>query len=62
MLAMIVSGTIRSLRSTRDVAVGKPIKETSEMRLRRAYRSAYLMQISLADEAETTSTKQDLKS
>ena len=62
MLTVIVSGITRSLRSTRDVAVEKPVEETSEMKLRRAYRNAYFIQMSLADEAKTTSEKQDAKS
>ena len=53
MLTMIVSGIIRSLRSTKDEAVEKPLEETSDMKLRRAYRNAYFMQMSLADEAKT---------
>ena len=62
MLTVIVSGIARSLRSTRDLAVEKPVEETSEMKLRRAYRNAYFMQMSLADEDKTTSEKQDHKS
>ena len=62
MLTVIVSGIARSLRSTRDVAVEKPVEETAEMKLRRAYRNAYFMQMSLADEDKTTSEKQDHKS
>ena len=59
---MIVGGIIRSLQTTRDVASEKPVEETSEMKLRRAYRNAYFMQMSLADEDKTTSEKQDHKS
>ena len=59
---MIVGGIIRSLQTTRDVASEKPVEETSEMKLRRAYRNAYFMQMSLADEDKTTSEKQDNKS
>ena len=62
MLTVIVSCITRSLRSTRDVAVEKPVEETAEMKLRRAYRNAYFMQMSLADEDKTTSEKQDHKS
>ena len=53
MLAMILSGVFRSIRSTRDAVSEKPVEETSEMKLRRAYRNAYFMQMSLADEAKT---------
>ena len=52
-LALILSGVFRSLRSTRDAVVEKPVEETPEMKLRRAYRNAYFMQMSLADEAKT---------
>ena len=62
MLTVIVSCITRSLRTTRDVVVQKPVEETSEMKLRRAYRNAYFMQMSLADEDKTTSEKQDRKS
>ena len=51
MLAMILSEVFRSLRSTRDAVAEKPVEETSEMTLRKAYRNAYLMQMSLANEA-----------
>ena len=53
MLAMILSGVFRSIRSTRDAVSEKPVEETSEMKLRRTYRNAYFMQMSLADEAKT---------
>ena len=59
MLAMILSGIIRSLRSSRDVTAEKPAEETSEMKLRRAYGNASFMQMSLADKTKTTSEKQD---
>ena len=62
MLTVIVSCITRSLRTTTDVAVEKPVEETSEMKLRRAYRNAYFMQMSLADEDKTMSEKQDHKS
>ena len=62
MFVMIVGGIIRSLQTARDVASEKPVEETSEMKLRRAYRNAYFMHMSLADEDKTTSEKQDHKS
>ena len=62
MFVMIVGGIIRSLQTARDVASERPVEETSEMKLRRAYRNAYFMQMSLAGEDKTTSEKQDHKS
>ena len=53
MLVISLSGVFRSLCSTRDAVAEKPVEETSEMKLRRAYRNAYFMQMSLADEAKT---------
>ena len=53
MLVIIFGGVFRSLYSTRDAVAEKPVEETSEMKLRRAYRNAYFMQMSLADEAKT---------
>ena len=53
MLAMIVSRIICSLSSTEDEATKKPVEETLDMKLRKAYRNAYFMQMSLADEAKT---------
>ena len=62
MFVLIVGGIIRSLQTARNVASEKPVEETSEMKLRRAYMNAYFMQMSLADEDKTTSEKPDNKS
>ena len=53
MLAMIVSAIIFSLSHNGEEAAERPVEETAEMKLRRAYRNAYFMQMSLADEAKT---------
>ena len=53
MLGMILSGVFCSICSTGDAVAEKPVEETSDMKLRRAYRNAYFMQMSLADEAKT---------
>ena len=58
MLAMVMKSIIRSLSANRNAVAEKPVEETSEMKLRRAYRNAYFMQISLADEAKKLSEKQ----
>ena len=42
MLARVVNGIIRSIRANKNVVADKPVEETSEMKLRRAYRNAYV--------------------
>ena len=52
MLATVVNGIIRSIRANKNVVAEKSVEETSEMKLRRAYRNAFVMQMSLTEEAK----------
>ena len=53
MLATVVNGIIRSIRANKNVVAEKPVEETSEMKFRRALRNAFVMQMSLAEEAKS---------
>ena len=61
MLATVVNGIIRSIRANKVVVAEKPVEETSEMKLRRAYRNAVVMQMSLAEEAKICRKNRDVR-